>query len=300
MDPAGTAWTSIAGDFPTDISILRADSRIVFADGVRARAQTGVYTHHLGFVNIMNKLPEITRCNSRDSELPGRMDIFIGSAEETSPGLYKIPSADKKSAYHLKKGSPILITVDVVNYTNDEKVVYVEADIDYVEGKLPETSETSVQTWRLAECQKDDYLVVDIPAGQNKFTLSSKNMTVLTSGYIFNGSKLGYYLYIGLHPNSHSFPQGDIFMVCTTEASEKVYHLLTSVDGGVDLAVRVNGQVPCRSTAVYGVNEVVGTESGNWTTIKEMTYCTTPIKVVKGDAVVVEANYDFDLHPRYV
>jgi hypothetical protein len=163
---------------------------MVFADGVRARAQTGVYTHHLGFVNIMNPLPEITRCSNRNSELPGRMDLFIGSAEETSPGLYKNPTANHTSAYYLSKGTPVLITVDVVNYTNDEKVVYVEADIDYVEGKIPGMAATSVQTWRLAECEgKEDYLVVDIPKGQNKFTLSSKNMTVLQSGYIFNGSK---------------------------------------------------------------------------------------------------------------
>jgi hypothetical protein len=190
MDPSGTAWTSIAGDFPSDISILRADSRIVFADGTRARAQTGVYTHHLGFVNIMNKLPEVTRCSNRNSELPRRMDIFIGSAEETSPGLYQLSATEKNSAYYLKKGSPIIITVDVVNYTNDEKVVYVEADIDYIEGKVPNVSETSVQTWRMAECEgKQEYLVVDIPKDQNKFTLSSKNMTVLQSGYIFNGSK---------------------------------------------------------------------------------------------------------------
>jgi hypothetical protein len=70
------------------------------------------------------------------------------------------------------------------------------------------------------------------------------------------------------------------------------------IDGGLELDVKVNGQTGCTSKAVYGVDDTIGTESGNWTTIREMTSCTTPIKVLKNDTIVVEANYDFDLHPR--
>jgi hypothetical protein len=73
---------------------------------------------------------------------------------------------------------------------------------------------------------------------------------------------------------------------------------LTVADGGLGLDFKVNGKIACTSNAVYGVDETIGTESGKWTTIKEMTSCTTPVKVLKNDTVVVEANYDFDLHPR--
>jgi hypothetical protein len=75
--------------------------------------------------------------------------------------------------------------------------------------------------------------------------------------------------------------------------------LLTIVDGAVGLNVVINGKNVCTSKAIYAVDEAVKLEGGSWTTIKEMSACLTPIKVNKGDGVIIEADYDFDLHPRY-
>jgi hypothetical protein len=201
MDPAGTAWNQIAGDFPTDITILRTRTQVEFADGTRARAQTGVYNHHVAFVDITRPLPEVARCTTRDGPTPNRMSIFMGNPEDAAPNSWAFPNNDLTTGYYIEKGRPVVMTVDLVNYTNETQLVYTRAEVDYVEGKLPGLVNSSLQTFRLAECEgSDNYIAVDIPKGQNKFVLKSKEMKVLTDGYIFSGSKP---ILISLFPSGH-------------------------------------------------------------------------------------------------
>jgi hypothetical protein len=190
MDPAGTAWTKIAVDFPSDITILRAASVPVRADGSRAKAHNGVYTHHIGLVDVTKKLPEVARCKNRETEPQGRMSFFIGNPEDDVESVFKTAGDVMTSGYYIKKGNPVLMTLDWVNMKKEAQTIYLQIDIDYIEGKAPGQVDTSMQAWRLAECEKEqDYAIVDIPNGQNKFTLKGKEMRVLQDGYFFNGSK---------------------------------------------------------------------------------------------------------------
>jgi hypothetical protein len=190
MDPAGSAFTKIAMDFPTDITILRATASPVYPDGSRARAQNGVYTHHIGVVDVTKPLPEVARCKNRETAPAGRMSFFIGNPEDDVENVFTMRGGDKSTGYYVSKKSPVLMTVDWVNYKNEPRTIYLQTDIDYIEGKVPGQLDTSMQAWRLAECEKEqDYSVVDIPKGQNKFTLKGKDMRILQDGYFFNGSK---------------------------------------------------------------------------------------------------------------
>jgi hypothetical protein len=65
-------------------------------------------------------------------------------------------------------------------------------------------------------------------------------------------------------------------------------------DGGVGLSATINGKAVCNSKAIYGG---ISTNAGDQGTIAAMQYCTTPIKVKKGDTMTLEANYDLNLHP---
>jgi hypothetical protein len=192
MDPAGTAWTKIATDFPSDITILRATSSPVYPDGSRARAQNGVYTHHIGLVDAAKPLPEVARCKNRETSPPGRMSFFIGNPEDDVETVFAISGKDKSivTGYYIKGGSPVLLTVDWVNSRNEPTTIYLQVEVDYIKGKAPGQRETSMQAWRLAECEKEqDWFNVDVPKDQNRFTLRGKEMRVLKDGYFFNGSK---------------------------------------------------------------------------------------------------------------
>jgi hypothetical protein len=161
MDPAGTAWMHIAGDYPTDITILRAETSAVFSDETRARAQTGIYNHHIAFVDVSKRPPEVTRCTTRSGETPGRQSIFMGNPEDVAPTYYRVQEGNLQTGYYLAKGQPVLTTGDLVNYTNETKTVFVRAVFDYLEGKPPGLADTSLQTFRLAECDgRDDYLAM--------------------------------------------------------------------------------------------------------------------------------------------
>jgi hypothetical protein len=90
-------------------------------------------------------------------------------------------------------------------------------------------------------------------------------------------------------------------MVRHIEINIKAY-FLTSVDGGVSIVAKLNGQVLCTSEATYGIDDTIKKANGeSWATIRQMSVCSkSPVKLKKGDTIAVEANYDFDLHPRYV
>jgi hypothetical protein len=78
-------------------------------------------------------------------------------------------------------------------------------------------------------------------------------------------------------------------------------HELTSRDGGLNVAVKINGKEVCDSQAVYGGKDATShhaSNTENWETISEMTSCYGPIKVVKGDNMTLESNYDLEKHPQ--
>jgi hypothetical protein len=62
----------------------------------------------------------------------------------------------------------------------------------------------------------------------------------------------------------------------------------------MDLVAKVNNKTMCDSHALYGG---VSTNVGDRGTISAMEFCFGPVKVVKGDIVTLEANYDLNEHP---
>lgn len=70
-------------------------------------------------------------------------------------------------------------------------------------------------------------------------------------------------------------------------------------DGGESMALVVNGDRKCFSTATYGTAfEGADAASGkNWTTISAMSACGEPIHVKVGDTISLIANYDTLAHP---
>jgi hypothetical protein len=93
-------------------------------------------------------------------------------------------------------------------------------------------------------------------------------------------------------------------VIFTVKLTKKITldQLLISSDGGVNILAKLNGQEICKSEAVYGIDNAIKKDDGeSWVTIRNMTTCNDhPVKFNKGDTVVIEANYDFNLHPRYV
>jgi hypothetical protein len=70
-------------------------------------------------------------------------------------------------------------------------------------------------------------------------------------------------------------------------------------DGGLNIILKINDKVVCDSRATYGgEGHTTKTDDGKiWETIAESSYCPETIKVIKGDKIYMQANYDVSLHP---
>jgi hypothetical protein len=70
-------------------------------------------------------------------------------------------------------------------------------------------------------------------------------------------------------------------------------------DGGTGIEVMVNGKTICESAANYGGPGFEGKnpDGTKWSTINQMTVCSQPINLVKGDKLYFQANYDLEKYP---
>lgn len=74
---------------------------------------------------------------------------------------------------------------DIVNFTNEKKIVYTMIDIQYVEGKPEGHQEAVTQLWNVGQCEGEGKVGFDIPKprpDQKKFALRSQNMTMVQDG----------------------------------------------------------------------------------------------------------------------
>jgi len=261
MDPGGTAWNYLAdADFPRDITILQSDASTVFANGERATIATGVYNHHLIFTNMDKKAPVLISCGGIAPSNNIGMSIIMGGAEDKGAQMFSTLDGKFNSGYYVGKNDRIMMSGDVVNYKNETQTVFAKGEIEYIEGKVKEALETNYQLIDVGICDGKS-VMLEPPKGQTKFTYKGQEITMAKDAYFVTGK--GH-----LH------------------------------DGGVNLIMKLNGKEICNSNAEYGgVESTLKDGDKEWNTINHMTYCEGPVKVVKGDKLLLEANYDLESHP---
>jgi hypothetical protein len=202
------------------------------------------------------------------------MSMIGGSSEDKGGAFFSTKDGMFDSGYYVGPKDRIMMNGDIVNYTNETKEVYALIDLQYIEGKPKGFMESVTQLWSVGQCDGQIGFVRP-PPGQKKFSIKSRSMKVVQDGYFlaFRGHLHGSYL---------------IYLVID------FISLTDAIDGGMDLVAKVNDRVVCDSHALYGG---VSTNVGNSGTISRMEYCFGPIKVVKGDNITLEANYNLNEHP---
>jgi hypothetical protein len=72
------------------------------------------------------------------------------------------------------------------------------------------------------------------------------------------------------------------------------------LDGGVNVAVKINGQQFCNSEAVYGGDKTRQSKDENgksMATLSGQTDCPDMVPVKKGDKLSISAYFDLGIHP---
>jgi hypothetical protein len=205
MDPTGTAYMYTASsEFPRNVTIVENHVSIVYQNGTRANARTGVYQHHLFFADVSKRkidplvcknwqMPQISNPFSLNSGAP--ISVFAGSAEDDStisfvPGTSQItekPTAiltentgELRSGYYVDKGDKIMMSVDLVNYRIYPQYIYVAVEFEYTEGKPHNFVDTHVATINVGMCNGTSGLI-NAPQGVDKWTITSKEMMTYKS-----------------------------------------------------------------------------------------------------------------------
>ncbi|KAF2395561.1 hypothetical protein EJ06DRAFT_525303 [Trichodelitschia bisporula] len=267
MDPAGTAWTYLAGDFPKDVTVLQVESEIVYADGTRAQITNGLYNHHLAFVDSAKGAPPMAQCLNGVKGAAPPTSVFMGGSEDAGRGVYATKDPKLASGYYIGKADTIVMSGDIVNYANETKTVYTKSTIEYLEGRPAGTLDVSIQLISVTDCD-GAFAVVDVPKNATQFTVASKEMQIVQDGYMVTA-------------------RGHLH------------------DGGVNVTAIINGKSACSSAAVYGAGAATHGHGGDakadtkapWDTISEMTYCEEGVKLSKGDKLSLVAHYDVVKHP---
>lgn len=264
MDKGGTGYQyMVDSDFPADVTVLDTISELQDENFKRADTKDGIYNHHNVFMDFAKPPAAAFSCATGKAPRQLPMSVFMAGATEVGGLSYTAaPGSNIKTGYYLGKDRKVLNIIDVVNYNNVERSVYVSGEIEYLPGKVEGYIDTRQERVDPGLCGGPNGAAIHPPKGQSKFMVNSTGIVAARNGYIVN-----------MRGHVH--------------------------DGGVNIVFKVNDKEICNSVAKYGGEGHVGKSSDGkvWETIAETSICSNPIKISKGDKLYMEAHYDLDLHP---
>jgi hypothetical protein len=168
MDPAGTAFVYLAGKgFPKDATFLSTDVKLRFENGTNTKPRDGIYQHHLLFADLSKTPSKYFNCGPQSlwqsitsigKDLPGLLSIFAGGAEDGRKIMYTNGNGSFNSGYYIGPRDNILIQLDIVNSKKYQQTVFVDLDVEYIEGKVPEAMESAMQVVGVGFCGGDGKL----------------------------------------------------------------------------------------------------------------------------------------------
>ena len=258
MDPNSDQFMGLVTGVPTGVLVVTTNSSLTYEDGSAADVVNGVYNHHLIFSDSKRNGPTPFKCVEGGATIPD-MGLLMG-ASEANRDLHFYNGGKIRTGFKLDKNDPIMLSAELVNYTNDTKKVYTITDFEYMEIQPADSRHVSMQVFDISSCNpnlKDS----STPEGKTKWFLTSKKAQFTKPGYIF-------------------YRRGHMH------------------DGGDSVEILVNGKQICNSKATYGGDGTTTKVDGKvWTTISNMASCTDPVKVETGDSLQIIAHFDLDAHP---
>jgi hypothetical protein len=175
-----------AEDFPRGVTILRTNSEAVDENGKKIDVKDGLYNHHNVFFDFSANTPAMVGCDGKAAKGTINTSVFIGGA--TEEGDEKFTSEDGKfnSGYYIGKNDKINMIVDVVNYNNETRNVYINADIEYALGKVEGALPSAQQVINLGMCSDFNGANIHPPVGQKKFKLEGNDIIISRDGWMIS------------------------------------------------------------------------------------------------------------------
>jgi hypothetical protein len=170
MDREGNVqMRTLKGGFCSDCTVLRIKADMVYADGTRMDISNGVYLHHaVSFglawrehANWLNLCPidKYIKDDSYFASLPGifkdPFTIFGNAAVDQFQQWYGSPKEEApKAGYYISPDDVFMMQSEMINYSKEEKKVYMEFDYEYLPGRVGRESTFTILS-TLGKCQWD-------------------------------------------------------------------------------------------------------------------------------------------------
>jgi hypothetical protein len=191
MDKGGTSYTyMVDDDFPRDITVLETTSHVQDENFKRADTKDGIYNHHNVFMDLAKPPAPAFSCENGRKALEVPMSVFMAGATEVGELIFAgAPGSSVKSGYYLTKTRQMLNLIDVINYNNVERTVYVQAEIEYLPGKVEGYLDARQERVDPGMCGGQNGAFIRPPKGQTRFSVNSTGIIVARDGYLVNMSK---------------------------------------------------------------------------------------------------------------
>jgi len=193
----------------------------------------------------------------------------MGAGSEDIDDVYSTTTGNSevKAGYYIGKNDVITFGMDVVNYQDRERTLYIVSEMEYIPGKPEGYIHAQSRIVPMGVCDGGLGVLAAVnvrpPVGEKKFILEGKkDIEIIQDGYL-------------------TYTAGHLH------------------DGGLKMVVTVNGKSACESKIVYGGqgHEQVQPNGEVWKTIGKTIVCGDPIRVSKGDKLQLHAHFDFNEHP---
>jgi hypothetical protein len=110
MDPNSETFNYIATGIPLDATVLFSRNTLEYEGGKIADQASGVYNHHVAFINTSKLTPLFSSCPAGSATpFPSMPSVIMGASEEIGASSYSTPDGKFNSGYYIGKLDKIVI-----------------------------------------------------------------------------------------------------------------------------------------------------------------------------------------------
>jgi len=110
----------------------------------------------------------------------------MGATEEKAFSIFNTPDYKFDGGYYLSPEDKVMVTSELVNYSNNTYTIHSVSEVEYVPGKPEGYMDVVTEVLQVNDCD-GGAIGLYAPEGKKQFSFNSKNMTAIVDGYILLG-----------------------------------------------------------------------------------------------------------------
>jgi hypothetical protein len=147
-----------------------------------------LYVHHTLYADLGHSLIPFLSCGASPAKMIP-VSVFMAGGLEAAEFKFAATNSSLQSGYYIGKSANIMVNVDIVNYDNVAKDLYMVSELEYLPGKQTDRLPAQHSVIDIGLCDGQDALNVHAPPGQTKWSIKGSPITVAKDGLLANACK---------------------------------------------------------------------------------------------------------------